>query len=46
MAEDQQPTLLPQDQIPPAAGGSSPPLTGDASIQAALGHFEIHMRDE
>jgi integrase/recombinase XerD len=46
MADEQQPTLISQDQIPPAAGDSQPPLTGDASIQAALGLFEIHMRDE
>lgn len=46
MADNQQPTLLPKEQIPPEEGKSNPPLTGNASIQAALGLFEIHMRDE
>ena len=48
MSEDKQPTLIPPDQMPPAAADEAPkpPLTGDASLQAALGLFEIHMRDE
>lgn len=46
MSENQQPALIPKDQLPPETAEKSPPLTGDASIQAALGLFEIHMRDE
>lgn len=42
---DQQP-LIPADQLPPKQPSSSPPLSRDASIQAALGLFETHMRDE
>lgn len=42
---DQQP-LIPADQLPPKQTSSSPPLSRDASIQAALGLFETHMRDE
>jgi integrase/recombinase XerD len=40
---DQKPLISP-DQLPPAK--DAPPLSADASIQAALGLFETHMRDE
>lgn len=46
MNGDKQPSLIPENQLPPAASETQPPLSGDASIQAALGLFEIHMRDE
>ncbi len=42
---DQQP-LIPADQLPPKQTSSAPPLSPNASIQAALGLFETHMRDE
>lgn len=42
---EQQP-LIPADQLPPKQTSSAPPLSRDASIQAALGLFETHMRDE
>ena len=42
---DQKP-LIPADQLPPEQTKSAPPLAADASIQAALGLFETHMRDE
>lgn len=42
---DQQ-TLIPADQLPPDQSKSAPPLPATASIQAALGLFETHMRDE
>ncbi|WP_420631496.1 tyrosine-type recombinase/integrase [Candidatus Leptofilum sp.] len=40
---EQQPLISP-DQLPPSQ--DAPPLSTDASIQAALGLFETHMRDE
>ena len=42
---EQQP-LLSADELPPAQSQPAPPLSADASIQAALGLFETHMRDE
>ncbi|MCC6602495.1 MAG: site-specific integrase [Anaerolineae bacterium] len=42
---EQQP-LIPADQLPPKQTSAAPPLSPDASIQAALGLFETHMRDE
>jgi site-specific recombinase XerD len=42
---DQQP-LIPADQLPPKQTQSTPAPFPDASIQAALGLFETHMRDE
>ncbi|HEX6386358.1 MAG TPA: site-specific integrase [Anaerolineae bacterium] len=46
MTDDLQQTLIPEDQLPPKEGESTPPMAADASIQAALGLFERHMRDE
>ncbi|WP_420642966.1 tyrosine-type recombinase/integrase [Candidatus Leptofilum sp.] len=40
---EQNPLISP-DQLPPAK--DAPPLSADASIQAALGLFETHMRNE
>ena len=40
---EQKPLISP-DKLPPAQ--DAPPLSADASIQAALGLFETHMRDE
>lgn len=37
---------LPQRESPQTEGQTSPPVTAEASIQAALGAFETHMRDE
>ena len=42
---DQQP-LISSDNLPPVQEGASPQLPATASIQAALGLFETHMRDE
>ncbi|MCP4419693.1 MAG: site-specific integrase [Chloroflexi bacterium] len=42
---EQQP-LIPADELPADQSKSAPPLAADASIQAALGLFETHMRDE
>lgn len=46
MSENLQQTLIPESELPPAVGPTAPPVTADASIQAALGAFEQHMRDE
>ena len=42
MTDGQQAPLLPENKLPPAP----PPIPPDASLQAALGVFENHMRDE
>ena len=46
MADNKQPQLFSKSELPAEQTGSQPPLTADASIQAALGLFENHMRDE
>ncbi|HRQ36355.1 MAG TPA: phage integrase N-terminal SAM-like domain-containing protein [Chloroflexota bacterium] len=46
MSDNLQQTLIPESELPPAVGPTAPPVTADASIQAALGAFEQHMRDE
>lgn len=43
---DPQRDLFPADTIAPAADKPQPPMSSDASLQAALGVFENHMRDE
>ena len=43
---DNQQQLIPEDELPPKEGESTPPLAKDASIQTALGLFQQHMRDE
>ncbi|NJN55038.1 MAG: site-specific integrase [Anaerolineae bacterium] len=43
---DNQQTLIPEAELPPTVNPAPPPVTADASIQAALGAFEQHMRDE
>lgn len=42
---DQQ-LLIPADELPPDQTKPAPPIPPTASIQAALGLFETHMRDE
>lgn len=44
--EDKQPPLFPDGALPPEEDEKKFPLSADASIQAALGLFEGHMRDE
>ena len=46
MSESQQSTLLPDGPESAKSGGPPPPIRPDASLQAALGVFENHMRDE
>lgn len=46
MSDNRQQTLIPESELPPATDQAAPPVTADASIQAALGAFEQHMRDE
>lgn len=42
---EQQP-LISSENLPPEKNPAPPPLPATASIQAALGQFETHMRDE
>lgn len=44
--KDPQRDLFPADTIAPVADKPQPPISRDASLQAALGVFENHMRDE
>ncbi|MFQ5436692.1 MAG: tyrosine-type recombinase/integrase, partial [Anaerolineae bacterium] len=46
MSDNKQSHWIPESELPPPEGAAAPPLTSDASIQAALGVFEQHMRDE
>jgi site-specific recombinase XerD len=46
MADNKQPQLFPKSDLPAEQTGAQLPLNSDASIQAALGLFENHMRDE
>ena len=46
MTDNQQPQLFSKSDLPTELPGSQPLLTADASIQAALGLFENHMRGE
>ncbi|MBK8932618.1 MAG: phage integrase N-terminal SAM-like domain-containing protein [Chloroflexi bacterium] len=46
MTDNQQPQLFSKSELPTELPGSQPLLTADASIQAALGLFENHMRGE
>lgn len=46
MNNDLQKTLIPEDQLPADESQTPPPVTAVASILAALGAFETHMRDE
>ena len=46
MTDNQQPQLFSKSELPTEPPGSQPLLTADASIQAALGLFENHMRGE
>ena len=38
--------LFPEESLPPDLDSKHPPISSEASIQAALGVFETHMRDE
>jgi len=46
MNDTAQKDLYPQDILPPEADQKRPPISGEASLQAALGAFETHMRNE
>ena len=47
MNDDIQQPLLSDSELPDTAEQSAPsPIKPDASIQAALSVFEVHMRDE
>lgn len=46
MNDTAQKDLYPQDILPSEAEQKRPPISGEASLQAALGAFETHMRDE
>lgn len=46
MSEDIQQPLIPEAELPPEQADKRPLLTADASIQAASGVFDQHMRDE
>jgi site-specific recombinase XerD len=45
MTDDKQRDLFPAGTLPADAGAARPPLAPEASLQAALGAFEKHMRD-
>lgn len=44
--DEKQHGLFPESALPPEEGEGAPPLSKDASLQAALGLFEQHMQDE
>jgi len=46
MSDNTQRDLFPPDSLAPADDTPRPPLPAEASLQAALGVFENHMRDE
>jgi len=46
MSDNIQPDLFPEGTLPPGEGKKAPPLSRDASIQAALGLFEKHMLEK
>jgi integrase/recombinase XerD len=46
MSDNPQRDLFPPETLAPAPGTPRPPLPPEASLQAALGVFENHMRDE
>lgn len=46
MSENRQQALIPEENLPTTENTQATSLNADASIQAALGAFEIHMRDE
>ena len=46
MSDDKQRDLFPAETLPPEAGKTQPPISPNASLQAALGAFQIHMRDK
>ena len=46
MNDQAQRDLYPEEPLSPEEEHIRPPISGEASLQAALGAFEIHMRDE
>lgn len=46
MNDDAQRDLFPEESLTADLDSKHPPISSDASIQAALGVFETHMRDE
>ena len=46
MNSDSQRDLFPEEALTTESGRKRPPISQEASLQAALGVFEIHMRDE
>jgi len=46
MSDNLQQSLIPENELSTSEQEQSPSLSADASIQAALGAFENHMRDE
>jgi integrase/recombinase XerD len=46
MNDAAQKDLFPEESLPPEIDSKRPPISSEASIQAALGVFETHMRDE
>lgn len=46
MSDNLQQSLIPENELSATEQEQSPSLSADASIQAALGAFENHMRDE
>ncbi len=46
MTDNKQRDLFPEGTLPDAETTRKPPLNKDASIQAAIGVFETHMRDQ
>lgn len=46
MTDAAQRDLFPEESIADTTDGKHPPISNEASIQAALGVFETHMRDE
>lgn len=46
MSDDTQKDLFPESSLQPGSDSKRPPISNEASIQAALGVFETHMRDE
>ena len=46
MNSDSQRDLFPEEALTTESGQKRPPISQEASLQAALGVFEIHMRDE
>lgn len=46
MSDNQQQQLIPEESLPPKEAAQAPPISANASLQAALGVFQQHMRKE